>query len=118
MLVLLEVEPVERLAVAREELAQPAAVGREARSDQPVPGAEPDEDRTALEEGAEDDRRELLVVGDDAAQPLRIDLDHLPRVAHDGGEVDGAAGEQVELAEEAVMPVDCDDAVLAPVALD
>jgi hypothetical protein len=118
LLVVLEVEPVIRDAVAREELTQALRVAREPRADQAMPGAQPDQDRPPLEERAEDDVRELLVVADDATQPAGRDLDHGAGVPDDGGERNGSSGEQVQLAEEAVRPVDGDDAILGAVVVD
>ena len=54
---------------------------------------------------------ELLVLGEQRAQPLRRHLDHLAGVAHDRGQIRRRAGDQVDVAEEAVAAVYGDDAV-------
>ena len=65
-----------------------------------------------------DDVGELLVFGD---QPAEVGGGHAGDhavVPDDRSQVRVPAGEQVELAEEAVRPVNRDDAVLGPVAVD
>ena len=107
-----------RHAVAGEELAEASGVRREARPDDPDAGADVDQDRAAGEVGVEDDVAELLLVGKQAAHAVHVDLDQLAGVADDRGQVHARAGEQVEIAEEAVRPLDRDDPVLCAVALD
>ena len=68
-------------AVAGGELAQPPRVGRVARADDPEAGAEADQDRAADEVGAQDQVAERRVLGDELAQPLGGDREHLAGLA-------------------------------------
>src|SRR5439155_4771728 len=62
--------------------------------------------RTPRDEGPKDQIAQRLVLGDDLAQPFHRNLDHLPSVTDDSGEVEALAGEQSELAKEAVPHMD------------
>jgi hypothetical protein len=93
-------------------------IGREPRADQLDSGFGLDQDRPAGHERTEDQVAEAFVLGDELAELLHRDLDHLALVADDSGEVDALPGQHAELAEEALGPVDGDDPVLGSVALD
>jgi hypothetical protein len=118
LFVLLEVDPVIRDAVAVEELADPAAVRRVARAEQLESGADLDQDRAPRHERAQDDVRQLLVVGHRVAQDVGGNLDHLAGIADDRGQLYAGAGQEVQLAEESVGAVNGDHPVLVHVALD
>ena len=66
------------------------------------PAPQADQHRAADEERAQDQVAEAGVVRDELAQPLRGDGEDLAGLADDRGEERRLAGEQVELAQEAV----------------
>ncbi len=101
----LEVQEAVGDPVARQELAQPAAVGGEVRADEAHPGAESDQQRPAGHERAEEHVAELLVVLDDLDELGVAEHDHLAGRAHDGRVVRGLAGDQAELAGEPLLAV-------------
>ena len=118
VLVLLQVDPLMRHPVADQELPQPPGVGREPRTDQLDPGSDADQDRAPGHEGPEDDVAERLVLGDELAQLLDRDLDHLAGLPDDSGQIETLAGQHGELAQKATGAVDGDHPVLLAVALD
>jgi hypothetical protein len=117
-LVLLEVHPLVGHPVAGQELSQAMGAPRVARADQLHTCPDVDQDLAAREVGAQDDVAQLLVFGDQRAQPLGRHLDDLAGVADDRGQVRRRAGQQVDLAEEPMRALDGDDPVLVTVALD
>ena len=114
----LDIHPLVRHAVAHEELAQAAGPLREARADDPHPGARGDQLGAARKKRAEHDARELLVLVDERADRGRRDPQDLAAVAHDGGQGDARAGQEAELAEEATRAEHGEDAVLPAEACD
>ncbi len=118
LVVLLEVDPLMGQAVAGQELAQAPGLGRKPRADQLDPRADADQDRTPGHECAQNHIAEGLVLGDDLAQHIQRNLDHLAPVTDDAGEIEPLADQQAELAEEAVLALDRNDPVLLAVALN
>ena len=96
--------------VARQENPQSPSIRRIARADHPGPGAEPDEYRPPGQEGAQDHVSHAGLAPDDLAQALPRDLQDLAGSDDACGQVDGLAGEQVELPDEAPLAVDADRA--------
>jgi len=118
LLVVLEVHPVVRHPVAGQEGADAAGVLGVARANHLHPGAEVDQDRPTRHERAEDQVAELLILGQQRPQARSRHLNQLARVPHHRAQVGGGAGDQIELAQEAVAAVHGDHPVLKAVALD
>jgi hypothetical protein len=118
ILVVIEVDPLVGHPVSRQKLPQAAGVGREARPDQLDPRSDIDQDRAARHECTEDQVAQRLVLIDDLAELVQGDLDHPACVADDPRQIEPLADEQTELTQEAVVPLDGDDLVLLPEALD
>ena len=114
----LEVDPAVRKAIAGAELAQPACVVGVPRADDREAGAEPDQHLAAQQERPQDQVAEHGVLGDELAQALDRDDQHLARLAHDRREQRGLVREQAQLAQEATGPVHRDQALVATVAGD
>jgi hypothetical protein len=104
--------------VAGEELADADRVGGAFAADDAHARSDLDQDRLAGQEGAQDQLGEILVVGEQAPQARDRHVDHLAGIAHDRRQVDAAAGEEAELAQEAVRAVDRHHAVLHAVSAD
>ncbi len=117
-LVPFEIDPLMGHPISGQELAQAAGVGGKPRADQLDPGADVDQDRAPSHECAEDHVAQCLVLSDDLAQLVQGNLDHLSGVPHDPGEVEPLPGDEAQLAQEPVLPVDGDDAVLGAQALN
>ena len=107
-----------REPVARRELAQPARVGRVARSEDPESGAKSDQDRAPDDERAQDQIAEHRISGHDLAQPVRGHDEYLAGLACDCRHEHGLARQQVELAEEPPWAVCGNQALGAVPALD
>ena len=96
-----EIDPSVGQAVAGCELAQAPRVQRVRRPDDPQPGAEPDQHRTARYVGMQDQVAEAGILGDHLPQLLDRNLQYLPRFAHDRRQKRSSAQQEVELAEKA-----------------
>ena len=118
LLVGLEVLELVGHAIAGQKLPQAQRVARVTRSDQPHATADLNQDRASGQEGSEHDVGEVLVLAQQLEQVPQRHPDHLARIANHRAQVHARPGEQVELAEETVPPVDRDHAVLIAVAAD
>jgi hypothetical protein len=118
MLVCLQIDPLVGHPVSRQELAQAARVGREARADQLDPRFGIDQDRSPGDERPEDQIAQRLVLVDDFAQLVQGNLDQLPGVTDDPGEIEPLADDQAELPQEPVGPLDRDHPILLAQPLD
>ena len=98
-----------RQPVADRELPQAPGIRRIARTDDPEPDPQPDHDRAPHDQRPQDQIAQHDVLGDDLAQTLRADDEHLPRLAHDRRHEHGLTGDESELAEEAVRAMHADD---------
>src|SRR5205823_1638462 len=95
--VLLQVEEAVRKAVASEEHTQPPRVGREARSDHARARAEPDQQRPSGQVCAQYDVRQARVTLDELEKLPARNLQHLAGLDNARGQVDGFAGEEIQL---------------------
>ncbi len=107
-----------RQPVARGEGQQAAGVRRVARADDPQPGALPEQQRPAVEVGAQDQVSEPGLTGQHTGHFGDTDCQDLSGLAHDGGQERDLPLDQPELAEEPARAVRLHDALVRSIALD
>jgi hypothetical protein len=97
--ILVDVDPLVGNAVPADELADPARVGREPRSEDPQSGAHAQVQRPAGDECAQDQVAEVRVVGHGVLEPLDRDIENFHVLLCDGGQVHALAGQEREVAQ-------------------
>ena len=99
--------------VAGRELPKTASVRREPGADELEAAAQSDQDGAPNDVGPQDQVSEHRVLGDQAAQRFRWDVEHLAGLAYLRAHKGGLAGEEVEFTEEPAPAVHADHPVRA-----